>query len=817
MTERNSNLFLGRSMWILFAFSGLVMAISAKGEIIPADRMAPWQGNVGVVGGIPDSSTMTVYTTVPAGASAAMINSAIAACPSNQVVQLSPGTFNLSSRIVGKSGVVLRGAGMAATVLAPTHGDYGGAIYVGRNYFWRAIYQGDYNGGGTANWTAGYAKGTSNLTFSSTSGLTVGNIVILDQLNDDFYANPNGYEGNNGAGRGNGARALEQFSRVTAINGNTVTISPPVVLPFWSGSLSPQAVWVGENSWTRRFGIEDMTIDGTGLSGGDPYRANIFFETAENCWIKNVKSLKPTVSHVCFYGAMNCEIRHSYFYDTKSAASLSYGITPQFSAWMLIEDNILEKITAPILIGSDAHCSVIGYNYATNMYYSQANNFLMAAFQAHDAHNYMWLMEGNYIGSKVTGDFIHGSSSHNVLFRNRITGYEANTYPSGPSVNNMHCILLDIKTRAWSSVGNILGTSGVYVNYESIPSAHASEPVIYSLGVENTAYGKNWGDDSSTYSTFYRHMDYDTVTRGIRYNPTNTDVALPNSLYYASKPAGFGSLPWPPYNPSNPSEASADDIPAGYRYLHGTDPPDGGTPVTGSPSAPTPTPAVTIGVGGLVAAYAFEEGSGGATADASGNNNNGTINGAAWTSAGRYGSALSFNGTNSLVTVNKSTSLDLTSGLSLEAWVYPRALGGWKSVLFKAQGTQGLSYVLQGSSGAAAVPSLGLSVAASNLMAPSPLPLNTWSHLAATYDGARMVLYVNGTQVASRAQTGQISSSTDPLTIGGNSGGENFSGSIDEVRIYNRALSASEIQADMTTPVGTQPPAAPTGLDIVGQ
>jgi hypothetical protein len=587
MKDRNLSLFLGRSMWTVFAFSGLVMATSARAAIIPADRMAPWQGNVGVVGGIPDSSTMPVYTTIPAGASAATVNNAIANCPSGQVVQLSAGTYNFSERLNGKSNVVLRGAGMNSTILAPQHGNYGGAIYVGYSYLYQAIYANNLNGGAIVNWTAGYAKGTTNITLSSTAGLTVGNILILDQLNDNFYVNPNGYEGNNNAGRpsnGSGARALQQFTRVTAINGNTVTISPSIVLPFWSGSLSPQALWMGANVWIRRFGIEDMTIDGTQLSGYDPYRANIFFETAENCWIKNVKSLKPTVSHVSFYGAINCEIRHSYFSDTKNAASMSYGIVPTFSAWMLFEDNIFEKITCPIIIGASAHCSVIGYNFATNMYYSQANNWLMAVFQPHNAHNYMWLTESNYIGSKVNGDFVHGSSSHNVLFRNRITGYEAETYPGGPSKNNLQCIALDLKQRAWSSIGNVVGTTGIYTsNYQSIPGARTSEPVIYAIGLENRNYGKNWGDDPDTYSTFYRHMDYDTVTNGVRNNPNNPDTNLPGSLYYSSKQAFFRSLAWPPYNPANPSAASIDDIPAGYRYVHGTDPPQ----VGGPPSPPT--------------------------------------------------------------------------------------------------------------------------------------------------------------------------------------------------------------------------------------
>jgi hypothetical protein len=74
--------------------------------------------------------------------------------------------------------------------------------------------------------------------------------------------------------------------------------------------------------------------------------------------------------------------------------------------------------------------------------------------------------------------------------------------------------------------------------------------------------------------------------------------------------------------------------------------------------------------------------------------------------------------------------------------------------------------------------------------------------VAATYDGATVRLYVNGAQVASTANTGAMVTSNSPLRIGGDSvWGEYFKGLIDEVRIYNRALTAAQIQADMNTAV----------------
>ena len=87
-----------------------------------------------------------------------------------------------------------------------------------------------------------------------------------------------------------------------------------------------------------------------------------------------------------------------------------------------------------------------------------------------------------------------------------------------------------------------------------------------------------------------------------------------------------------------------------------------------------------------------------------------------------------------------------------------------------------------------------------------------------TYDGSTLRLYVNGTQVASTAQTGAIATSTNALQIGGDSlYGQYFAGLIDNVRIYNVALSAAQIQADQTTsivagPPDTTPPSQPGTL-----
>src|SRR6185436_15418294 len=99
---------------------------------------------------------------------------------------------------------------------------------------------------------------------------------------------------------------------------------------------------------------------------------------------------------------------------------------------------------------------------------------------------------------------------------------------------------------------------------------------------------------------------------------------------------------------------------------------------------------------GLVAAYGFNEGSGTTTADASGNGQTGTLNGATWNATGRFGGALSFNGTTNWVTVPDTALLRLTTAMTVEAWVNATALANWRTVVLKESGT-GLSYSLYAS------------------------------------------------------------------------------------------------------------------------
>ncbi|MCA2224220.1 LamG-like jellyroll fold domain-containing protein [Nonomuraea aurantiaca] len=206
---------------------------------------------------------------------------------------------------------------------------------------------------------------------------------------------------------------------------------------------------------------------------------------------------------------------------------------------------------------------------------------------------------------------------------------------------------------------------------------------------------------------------------------------------------------------------------------------------------------------GLVAAYGMEEGTGTTVGDSSGKNNTGAATDTTWAN-GKHGKALSFNGTSSWVTVNHSPSLKMTNALTLSAWVKPSAVDGYRTVMGKDNATiDELGYGLYASNGSTPMGLLATDDAFSSVPGSGSLPVDTWSHLAVTYDGATAWLYLNGARVGQGLATGDLFDDGGAFHIGGNSiYGEYFKGVIDEVRVYNRAQTAAQIQTDMNTPIG---------------
>ena len=203
----------------------------------------------------------------------------------------------------------------------------------------------------------------------------------------------------------------------------------------------------------------------------------------------------------------------------------------------------------------------------------------------------------------------------------------------------------------------------------------------------------------------------------------------------------------------------------------------------------TPTEPDTFG---LAAHYKFDQNAN----DSSGNNNHGTLSGNPQWVTGEIGGALQFDGRNDYVDCGNDSSLNMTGAITISAWIYPAGSGAsstFPRIVDKSDGTGGgdpgykvylraeENYVVTVSGGGTYMSSSSAAV------------LNAWNYVAFAITGTQWKLCLNGVWQEWDEST-LPSLSSNPLFIGNSPAGERlFDGIIDDVRIYNRALTAAEI------------------------
>lgn len=242
-----------------------------------------------------------------------------------------------------------------------------------------------------------------------------------------------------------------------------------------------------------------------------------------------------------------------------------------------------------------------------------------------------------------------------------------------------------------------------------------------------------------------------------------------------------------------------------------TDSSSAGTDASGGVSSAGASPALLGGAGGqsggrlgLVGYWPFDEGSGQLAVDASGNGNDGTLLGVglAW-EAGQLNGALTFPD-GAYVRVEPSASIDSIAQndeLTMAAWVWLDRSVGWQTVLsqqFEGSSDETFSLTTRASQVVAIINRGNVK----ECYGPSPVALRQWVHLASTFDGTTARLYVNGVEDCSfLPDLKDVPVSGNPLLIGANVNlitvdqtvNEFMIGKLDEVVLYNRALSATEI------------------------
>lgn len=549
----------------------LLGPVLAQGQpwsgVLDPSRAFDWRAfPPGVRGGLPTRAT--ICATLSPGVTAAQITSALGACATGGVVQLTAGTYTLTGGITfgTKSNVTLRGAGADQTklVFSGSINCFGltGLLCVQANWI---------DPGGppfVTNWTAGYSVGTTEVTLASVAGLTVGEILVLDQLNDAtdtggiFVCNSASCSEEAGGGNQRVNRAQQHYATVSQIAGNVVTLSLPLTMPNWRSGQSPQAI---ANPTTRISGngIEDLSVDASLVGGGV---SAIVFLHAADVWVKGVRVLNPGRSHVWMYQTMRATVRDSYFYGGQTGGATSYGVESYGGASILVENNIFQHVTAPIANNSADTGSVYAYNFTIDDNYTVSPSFMVKSIMLHDAGSSMNLYEGND-GLGFTHDDIHGTTHFQTLLRNHFYG---DVWNSPAKTASTDPVSLSNWGRFVNIVGNVLGRPGYYTSYQSdgteVPTA------IFTFGWSRQGFAP----DTQTRATSLRWGNYDTVTGTVRWcghasntgwsttctstsevptglaqysNAVPAQEQIPASFYLHSKPAWFGAVPWPPIGP----------------------------------------------------------------------------------------------------------------------------------------------------------------------------------------------------------------------------------------------------------------------------
>lgn len=571
----------------------------AAGQIIPADRLplpGTWE-SAGVEGGIPPRTTICAnvtqppYSADPTGVTSAVagIQRAIDSCPTGQVVFVPPGAYRIDGTltIINKS-ITLRGAG-ASTVFAVASGL---AVRLGGLGPWPPPKN---NPPYVQPVTAGATRGSRTVTVTDASAVVVGKMVMLSEVDDPTLV---------WTKSGVVARHRASMHMVESKTATSVTVRPALPIGFVN---TPQLARLPD--LTQYAGVEDIKFVGTGANPG----AFIQIESAWNVWVKGCEFTNMPSKTVVVILSGHVELRRNFMHDQSNGGPNSEGLDLLTDVnWSAVIDNICVAGGFPQINIGDGGAgpnyaggfgNVIAYNFVVDAYYTDPptspSHGIMAADVGtnHSPHSQFNLVEGNYMG-KFGSDGYHGSGSHTVLLRNVVTGRNRWT-----NATDRIAVQIDRRNLYYALVGNVVGRVGQPATYEYLATSLSSDvnnSTIYRLGFPD---GGNQGfvglhpptpiphsdggprdlyvgRNSTTLGTTIIEGNWNSVLG--RQDWTTAPTTIPSSLFLAAKPTWFGNLAWPPVDPANPITDDFTIIPAGYRYVHGTDPP--GQPLPGAPS-----------------------------------------------------------------------------------------------------------------------------------------------------------------------------------------------------------------------------------------
>jgi hypothetical protein len=516
--------------------------------IIPAERRVDWTF-AGVPGGIPHRETTcaTIEFSADVTDFAPVIQAAIDACPSEQVVLIGEGAFPIGSPILldaTPQSITVRGMGPEITRLVPS----------GTTVFTLGV---DASSPVDVAIVGGTEKGSDRIELASVPAeITADIVVMIDRANDPELVH---------AVSDPDARRMTQLAMVTAVEGNELVVEPPLAFDF-----SDEPHLTRFAPFARFQGIEDLSIDSAGSTGGRTF----FFDGCYGCWLRNIANHVPPTYHLVGANTLRCEVRDSLFDDSQTYGPDNGGVVlyGNNTGWK-VENNIFFRTFPGVELNISSSANVIAYNYATDVRGGTDWNMATCDFNDnHAPHDFMNLYEGN-IGVMFMADGYFGSSSHGTLFRNNF-GAPHPTYPTG----NRQAVSLKRWAYYYNVVGNVLGAADWPADGEyQIDVEYGYEiATIYQLGFPNIGNNSLMpadgasppGIDAHVEETLLRHGNYDYDNADTIWDPAICETTIPSSVVYTSAPAWWpDATPWPPIGPDVdglvvelPAQARAHDL-----------------------------------------------------------------------------------------------------------------------------------------------------------------------------------------------------------------------------------------------------------------
>jgi hypothetical protein len=410
---------------------------------------------VGVRGGIPAASSLTLYTNLTTnsiGATnvTAIINTALANCPSNSFVLLTgPGVFNCTSGIsLDKSGVELRCTN--------------GAVVVGHAMIGRA-----YSAQTGTNFLvlSGGGKGTTNATLSDWQDEFGGTIMAGTML--EISDQPSTTNGNFQVLSTSGYnQILHQYVVVGSRSGADITFWPPLAMDYTnSPQVFPMHSLQGAGFLPRtRMGFRDVVLTQTYGDVQDASQHALDMYVAVDSYVTGCTITNGLYNYLVDQAAtVHCEVTGNLIYKVPGGASHSCMELSRSSAFLVANNAICDAGQIGLQIWSFASYGAIVNNYFTNNFGQDMD--------IHDIHAHMILVEGNITtGTGFEADGYFGSASHITLFRNRLNA----TTP------------IKRFSTYFNFVGNVAGGTDYNFSWDREESDYATEPYpVWQLGYPN--------------------------------------------------------------------------------------------------------------------------------------------------------------------------------------------------------------------------------------------------------------------------------------------------------------------------------------------